>query len=412
MDDKNLTSGSDGGTKTAAPCIPVSVSLSDFPEYDGSSDPETFIKQCRRVATLGRIDDKQLATILAARCRGLALQAIETKRDQGDIIDVLEDTFGAKQRSQAAATQLSTFKKLGMPVSEYSVKIRALVTDACPEMFDSAGCLKKICVPAYEAALYRHVLIGLSESERLLLSRQGAVTFRKAVDELMREEAVSETSAEFRRSAAESLEVSWADPVAAEAGASGSGSGRVEARAARRWRPRSSPPGSESAGGRRVSSWHEDDTDSEDSYTDSAAGMAGGGESGWRRRGQSSPGGRQSSRTRQGRSPSPRRWWGDRGGPRSPRPGPRVTSYNRRGQGRSPSPRPGQGDRGVSPSPRAGPRDRRSPPPQQVRRQPRCWSCRGYGHLKASCPNEQGGAGRQRSIETPHHTGNDQRVRG
>ena len=187
MDDKNLTSGSDGGTKTAAPCIPVSVSLSDFPEYDGSSDPATFIKQCRRVATLGRIDDKQLATILAARCRGLALQAIETKRDQGDIIDVLEDTFGAKQRSQAAATQLSTFKKLGMPVSEYSVKIRALVTDACPEMFDSAGCLKKICVPAYEAALSRHFLIGLAESERLLLSRQGAVTFRKAVAELMRE---------------------------------------------------------------------------------------------------------------------------------------------------------------------------------------------------------------------------------
>ena len=110
-------SGADGGKKAAEICVPVRVSPTDFPEYDGSDDPETFIKQCRRVATLGRIDDEQLATILVTRCRGLALQAIESRRDQvGDITDVLKDTFGVKQRSQTAAARLSTFKKLGMPV--------------------------------------------------------------------------------------------------------------------------------------------------------------------------------------------------------------------------------------------------------------------------------------------------------
>ena len=164
------------------------------------------------------------------------------------------------------------------------------MADARPEMFDTAERVKKICAPAYVAALYRHFLTGLSEPERLLLSRQGAVTFRKAVEKLFREEAVAETSAEFRRSTAESLEVSWADPVA----------GRVGARTDRRWRPGSSPPGSGSAGG----GWRarrgpiyvdgadgEDDTDGEDFYTDNAAGVAGGGAGGWRRRGQSSPGG-------------------------------------------------------------------------------------------------------------------------
>ena len=107
---------------------------------------------------------------------------------------MLKSTFGVKQRPENAAAKLSTFKKLGMSVSEYAVKIKTLVTDACPEMFDQAGSVKEICVPAYEAALYRHFLIGLSETERLLLSRQGAVTFEKAVGELSREEAVAQAS--------------------------------------------------------------------------------------------------------------------------------------------------------------------------------------------------------------------------
>ena len=51
--------------------------------------------------------------------------------------------------------------------------------------------MKKICSPSYDAALYRHFLLGLSVEERVLLSRQGVKSFSAAVDELKREELVA-----------------------------------------------------------------------------------------------------------------------------------------------------------------------------------------------------------------------------
>ena len=56
------------------PAAVVSVTLADFPVYDGSVSPEPFIRQCRRLAELGGIPEEKLGGILAARCRGLLLR--------------------------------------------------------------------------------------------------------------------------------------------------------------------------------------------------------------------------------------------------------------------------------------------------------------------------------------------------
>ena len=77
MTGHNAEVKSDASSGTAASQSVIPVSLSDFPIYDGSSAPERFIQQCKRLAALGGILNDQLQTIIAARCRGLALEVIE-----------------------------------------------------------------------------------------------------------------------------------------------------------------------------------------------------------------------------------------------------------------------------------------------------------------------------------------------
>ena len=332
----------------------VAVSLNDFPVFDGASSPESFIRQCRRVAALGGIDDAQLSAIMAARCRGLALQVIESSGEQTDVAGLLMSSFAPQQRQETAAMQLSAIKKGALPIMEYALQVRALVRDACPELFDQAGSVKKVCAPAHQAALYRHFLTGLTPDERVLLSRQGAATFDAAVRELTREEAVVQQSIPHSDQTRRSLEVRWADSAPADARGARSPSRE----------PAGTPPG-----GRRTTSGE------------------------WRRR--SRP-----------RSVSPERGdWRDRqrsggaGGPRARAEGgsrrqsdpPRTGGRGRR---RSGSPHRWSSDSEDSEMPRAspGPGTGRGPgSPDGGRPQVRCWSCRGYGHLKRQCPNGQPG---------------------
>ncbi|KAF0314433.1 hypothetical protein FJT64_015107 [Amphibalanus amphitrite] len=165
------------------------VGVSDFPVYDGSVPPDDFIAQCRRLMTLGGIPADQLPAIMTVRCRGMALQVLEGDGGQTDVTTLLQKAFGDKP-PEAAAAQLSTAQKGTMPVLEYSVLIRRLVRGACPEFFGDDGAVKKICVPAHQAALYRHFLVGLSTEEKILLSRQGVKSFDAAIEELRREELI------------------------------------------------------------------------------------------------------------------------------------------------------------------------------------------------------------------------------
>ena len=171
-----MSNGSGGGARA------IGVSLNDFPVFDGVGCPESFIRQCGRVAALGGIKDDQLSAIMAARCRGLALQVIESSTESANVADLLKSAFAAQQQSpEAAAMQLSAIKKHSLSVAEYALQVKTLVKRACPELFDQTGSVKKICAPAYQAALYRHFLTGLTSEERLLLSRQGASSFDAAV---------------------------------------------------------------------------------------------------------------------------------------------------------------------------------------------------------------------------------------
>ena len=189
-DDKSDAQSAGGqGAKGVRRAIPVS--LSDFPVFDGSSSPEPFIQQCERLASLGDIASEQLQTIIAARCRGLALNVIEADGEQVDVTSRLRAAFGAKS-SDLALSRLSTAVKGDTPVLEYATLIKELVRDACSEFFDKTGKVKSICAPAHKAALYRHFLIGLSSHEKILLSRQSVSTFDAAVDALRREETLVE----------------------------------------------------------------------------------------------------------------------------------------------------------------------------------------------------------------------------
>ena len=96
----------------------VPVSLSDFPIFDGSSSLESFLQQCTRLATLGGIDEVQLQTVIAARCRGLALNVVETDSDQGDVMSRLRAAFGGKC-SELALSRLSAAVKGDTPALEY-----------------------------------------------------------------------------------------------------------------------------------------------------------------------------------------------------------------------------------------------------------------------------------------------------
>ena len=57
------------------------ITVSDFPFYDGSSRPSDFLRQCSRLAKLGGLPDKKLCEIIAARCKGIALQVINAIED-------------------------------------------------------------------------------------------------------------------------------------------------------------------------------------------------------------------------------------------------------------------------------------------------------------------------------------------
>ncbi|KAF0290326.1 hypothetical protein FJT64_011444 [Amphibalanus amphitrite] len=120
----------------------VRVTLADFPVYDGSVPPNSFIRQCRRLAELGGIPADRLGSVMAARCRGLALQLVESAGEHGDLASLLTEAFGSGQ-PEAAATQLSAIEKGSMSALDYSLTVKRLVTEACPEFFDSNGGVKK-----------------------------------------------------------------------------------------------------------------------------------------------------------------------------------------------------------------------------------------------------------------------------
>lgn len=326
----------------------ISISLSDFPVYDGKECPEEFLKQCRRISKLGNISDEKLSSIIAARCRGMALQLVQSSEDGVDVAELLTSTFSSQRRPETAAAQLSALKRGSLSVVEYALLVRSLVRQACPEFFDESGCLKKICVPSHEAALYRHLLIGLDSEERRLLSRQHAGTFEEAVAELSREEAFTRLSEADSVVGKSRVEVHWAD---------------------------STPATSESL---RVRQGEE-----------------------WPTRGQDSPRSRQEGRRSRPPSRSPYRSWrsrrssssdrsedGSTGRPRRAGPG-RARWHDSRRPASPRPPRRSSGQRQSSRWDRSGsPRHSEDQPESsQGRRQVQCWSCRGFGHLKRQCPN-------------------------
>ena len=341
----------------------IGVSLNDFPVFDGVGCPESFIRQCGRVAALGGVKDDQLSAIMAARCRGLALQVIESSTESAHVADLLKSAFAAQQQSpEAAAMQLSAIKKHSLSVAEYALQVKTLVKRACPELFDQTGSVKKICAPAYQAALYRHFLTGLTSEERLLLSRQGASSFDAAVSELTREEAIAQLSAAESGGTKQSLGVRWADPEVADGSRrarsasrdrSGAPPGAERDERRRRSPPRSPRPVSPRRAGRRDYS-RDSGTGRRPTRRDSTRPEGDGGRSRWSDRPWTGWRGRRRSR-------SPRRWSSE-----SEDEAEMTASSGSRSRRRSATPDRGQ---------------------QQVR----CWSCRGYGHLKRQCPNGQQG---------------------
>lgn len=349
------------------------VAVSDFPVYDGSVPPDDFIAQCRRLASLGGIPDDQLSAIMTVRCRGLALQVLEGAGDQTNVQELLKKAFGDGQPA-TAATQLSTAQKGGMPVLEYSLLIRRLVHNACPEFFDETDAVKKICVPAYQAALYRHFLVGLSSEERVLLSRQGVKSFDAAVTELQREESVSSDLHASRR-------VHWSE-TAAVRGAGGGRSASLPSSPRRGL----SPVLSSACRGRRVSRSPEPMVGGA-AVCDCGRSQDRAATARWSRR-ESSSSSRSPDAGALDMEPSPdrRRFRGRGSGdwrrrPRSP------SSARRAG-------RPAEQQRAAR-----DPNDRRpsggggggrlAGPTEERRREIQCWSCRGFGHLKRHCPNGQ-----------------------
>ena len=331
----------------------VLVTMADFPVYDGSVPPDSFLRQCRRLAELGGIPDDKLGAVLSARCRGLALQLVESVGSRGEVETLLKETFGPKQ-PEAAAAQLSAVVKGSMSVLDYSLHIQKLVAEACPEFFDATGVVKKTCAPSHQAALYRHFLVGLSPTDKCLLSRQGVTSFDAAVRELTREERLARSCGDHQQPTGPT--VSWAsDNISQCHGVSRSG--EVD-----------------------IPYWRREDDESP------------------RRRGASPGDGRRRWR---GGSPAPppppsrcaagclaRSDRRSTGRPRSPRVG-RAAQRSVRSPGRRDSAsgerypqRPATGDRvpgGAGASPGRG----------DGRRTVQCWSCRGFGHLKRQCPNER-----------------------
>ena len=94
-----------------------------------------------------------------------------------------------------------------------------LVRQACPEFFTGDGHVKKTSTSAYNAALFRHFLVGLEAAETKLLSRLKVKTFEEAITELKREESLENSDAErsLDEPSGRGGGVHWASPVLQDA---------------------------------------------------------------------------------------------------------------------------------------------------------------------------------------------------
>ena len=326
----------DSGTATG-----LKVSIADFPLYDGSVSPEDFLAQCSRLAGLGGISSDSLASIVAARCSGRALSVVNEleqrlgRLSMAQLTTSLTTHFSAQPTAAQAAMQLAQLVKGRRKAREYGQQVRLLVRTACPEFFTKDGTVKNTSMPAYNAALFRHFLVGLSAEEATLISRLKATTFEEAIEELVREESLPRTeeaaSDDNWPPSGSTGHVRWASPIRDESyrrsGAAGdrysfaprsaSPTGRAQ-----RSTPRSASPGDRAAPPRAP---------------------------------------RSASPARRSASPDDR--WG--GGGWRPR-------GDRRGAG---------GGAGAA----AGPGAEEGGDDDD--RRPACWSCGGRGHFKRHCPN-------------------------
>ena len=399
----------------------VNVSVSDFPSYDGSGPPEDFLRQCARLAALGCVPDDKLGAIIAARCHGRALTVVNSIEDGGGVLSVMTVTsqlqahFGGASGSVERASQsLATLSKGHLSAQDYGMKVRQLVRQACPELFGEDGQVKKICVPSYNAALYRHFLVGLSPEERCLLSRQKASSFEQCLSELTREEGLEAAAVAC---AASARRVRWDGPGGAD-----------RELAPRQWSPaargRSCDGGSYGSGSRGSPVRERHDWEESEEEDGGRRGRpSSGGRSRWSppvarssppdNRYQSRSGDRTVGSSRRRRSVSP---WGG--------PGWRPSDTGRRAdagypagggsrndtrgaprrdgrRGRDEARQPRASGRGRAPPERAtGGEEARDLSPArddsvEGRRSGivRCWACGGVGHFKRQCPN--GLAGRR-----------------
>ena len=372
------------------------VAVSDFPCFDGSTSAEDFLAQCKRLGDLGSVAETNLGKVVAARCTGRALQVVN-QLDSKELTftavsEALTANFSSHPTADQAAVLLSRLSKGSLSAREYGQRVKTLVRHACPEFFSEDGLVKKICVPSHDAALYRHFLVGLSPDETSLLSRMKATTFTAAMAELVREETLvdmtgtgeGDTFSTAPVARGDRPAVRWASPVRWD---------RSDELCYERGAPsrRRSPDG-----GYRRPGAEDYDPDGwaaprgrRDGSPDYRPAV---GDRRWRGRGRSLPAGppfRRGDRrpasvsgwrspSPGGRSPSPGgRRAGDRG---AGRPGPRPAGPEHDGDyreeergGRAAPGREGEAYRADSPGGRAG--------------APRCWSCRGWGHLKRHCPN-------------------------
>ena len=356
----------------------VVVAVSDFPCFDGSTPAEDFLAQCQRLGDLGSLTPANLGKVVAARCSGRALQVVnELDCSSGELTfetvsQALTIHFSSHPTADQAAVLLSRLSKGSLSAREYGQRVKTLVRQACPEFF-SGGLVKKICMPSHEAALYRHFLVGLSPAETSLISRMKAATFEAALSELVREETladmtnVDDTFLTAPVARGNRPTVRWASPVRWD-------------RSDEPWSERGAASRGRSADGgyRRpraedydAGDWtaHRGRRDVSPDY------RLTGGDRRWRGRGRSLPGARPAWRGERGpRSPSPgARRPGDRG---ARRPGMEQDyDYMEEEEERGGRAAPDRGEpyRPGSPGGRGG--------------APRCWSCRGWGHLKRHCPN-------------------------
>ena len=201
----------------------MKVGVADFPTYDGSVSPDDFLAQCARLARLGAISDTSLVSIVATRCTGRALSVInELEQRLGRLsIDQLKTELHAHFSEQPTATQaaiqLSRFTKGTMKAREYAQQIRILVRRACPEFYTKEGTVKTTCIPSYNAALFRHFLVGLEDDDRTLLSRLKVTNFAAAVEELVREESLADAATSDPGPTSRTAgQVRWASPIRSE----------------------------------------------------------------------------------------------------------------------------------------------------------------------------------------------------